>query len=92
MTAKLFESALGIADPWGVESVEFDEEAKTLTALVNFKVGSRFAVTGHEGLHRVHDTVVKAYRHMNFFPTRMPPASAHTACDAAQRLGSIGRT
>ena len=67
MTAKLFESALGIADPWNVASLEFDEDAKTLTILIDFKAGSRFAVTGHEGVHPVHDTVTKTYRHLNFF-------------------------
>ncbi len=67
MTAKLFESALGITDPWHVASVEFDEGAKVLTVLIDFKAGSRFAVTGHDGLHGVHDTVTKTYRHLNFF-------------------------
>lgn len=67
MTAKLFESALGITDPWFVASVEFDEGAKTLTVLIDFKVGRRFAVSGHEGAHPVHDTVTKTYRHLNFF-------------------------
>jgi len=67
MTAKLFESALGITEPWSVASVEFDEGAKTLTILIDFKVGSRFAVSGHDGLHGVHDTVSKTYRHLNFF-------------------------
>lgn len=67
MTAKLFEAALGIADPWGVASVEFDEKAKALTVLIDFKPGTRFAAPGHEGLHPVHDTVPKTYRHLNFF-------------------------
>ena len=67
MTAKLFEAALGIADPWLVGSVEFDEKTKTLTVLIDFKVGSHFAVSGHEGTHPVHDTVTKTYRHLNFF-------------------------
>jgi transposase len=67
MTAKLFESALGISDPWFVASVEFDETAKTLTVLIDFKAGSRFCVAGHEGAHPVHDTVTKTYRHLNFF-------------------------
>ena len=67
MTAKVFESALGITDPWFVASVKFDEAAKTLTVLIDFKAGSRFAVSGHEGLHGVHDTVTKTYRHLNFF-------------------------
>ena len=28
---------------------------------------SRFAVSGHEGVHPVHDTVSKTYRHLSFF-------------------------
>jgi transposase len=67
MTAKLFETALGIADPWLVASVDFDEKAKTLTVLIDFKTGTRFSISGHEGAHPVHDTVTKTYRHLNFF-------------------------
>jgi len=67
MTAKLFEAALGISAPWAVGAVEFDEAAKLLTVPVDFKPGTRFKVSGHEGLHPVHDTVVKTYRHLNFF-------------------------
>jgi hypothetical protein len=33
MTAKLFEAALGIAEPWLVASVDFDEKAMTLRRL-----------------------------------------------------------
>ena len=47
MTAKVFEAALGIADPWSVASVDFDEAAKVLTVLIDFKPGSRFAISGH---------------------------------------------
>ena len=67
MTAKLFEAALGISAPWSVGAVEFDEAAKLLTVPVDFKPGTRFKVSGHDGLHPVHDTVVKTYRHLNFF-------------------------
>ena len=67
MTAKLFEAALGIAEPWLVASVDFDEKAKTLTVLIDFKPGTRFGISGHEGAHPVHDTVTKTYRHLNFF-------------------------
>ena len=67
MTAKLFEVALGIAAPWSVATVKFDEAAKVLTVLIDFEPGSRFAIGGHEGVHPVHDTVTKAYRHLNFF-------------------------
>lgn len=44
MTAKLFEAALGIAAPWSVGSVEFDEVAKLLTVLVDLAPGTRFAI------------------------------------------------
>ena len=67
MSAKLFEAALGIAAPWSVKSVEFDEGARVLTVLVDFEPGTHFAIAGHEGTHPVHDTVAKTYRHLNFF-------------------------
>jgi transposase len=67
MTAKEFEAALGVAGPWSVASVNFDEAAKTLTVLIDFVRGSRLAIFGHEGVHPVHDTVSKTYRHLNFF-------------------------
>src|ERR1700690_2510583 len=67
MTARVFGAALGIAEPWFVASVDFDEGARVLTVLIDFKPGSRFAISGHEGVHAVHDTVSKTYRHMNFF-------------------------
>jgi transposase len=67
MHDKLFESALGISAPWSVKSVDFDAAAKRLTVLIDFSPGTRFAVPGHDGLHPVHDTVAKDYRHLNFF-------------------------
>jgi transposase len=67
MTAKVFETALGIAPPWSVASVDFDEAAKLLTVRIDFKPGSRFAVPDREGVHPVHDTVTKTWRHLNFF-------------------------
>lgn len=67
MHDKLFEAALGIQAPWAVTSVKFDEAARLLTVDIDFKRGSRFAVEGYKGLHPVHDTVVKEYRHLNFF-------------------------
>jgi len=67
MTAKLFEVALGIATPWSVKTVQFDESAKVLTVLIDFEPGTCFAISGHAGMHPVHDTVNKTYRHLNFF-------------------------
>jgi transposase len=67
MNDRLFEAALGIAEPWHVASVDLDAEAKTLTIGIDFTAGSRFAVAGETGVHPVHDTVRKRYRHLNFF-------------------------
>lgn len=50
-----------------MQSVEFDESAKRLTIQFDFEAGTRFAVSGHAGEHLVHDTVIKTYRHINYF-------------------------
>ena len=67
MSERLFEQALGIAVPWSVGAVKFDQAAKTLTITIDFKAGSRFAAAGRDGVHPVHDTDVKTDRHLNFF-------------------------
>jgi transposase len=67
MSEKLFETALGIAEPWYVADVELDPAARTLTIRIDFASGSRFAVPEVGGVHPVHDTVSKRYRHLNFF-------------------------
>lgn len=67
MTNQLFEQALGIQAPWYVNGVEFSAEEKRLTINVDFEAGARFVVEGTEGEHPVHDTVLKRYRHLNFF-------------------------
>ncbi len=67
MYDKLFEAALGIAAPWFVVGVRFDEATKVLTVGINFTAGTRFAAEGASGEHPVHDTLTKTYRHLNFF-------------------------
>lgn len=67
MSAKLFEAALGISDPWYIRGVDFDTAKKTLTIGVDFVAGSRFAVPGIDGAHPAHDSVTKRLRHLNFF-------------------------
>lgn len=64
---KLFEVALGVAAPWYVRETMFDAQQRMLTVVVDFRVGSRFAHPDAEGLHPVHDTQSKRYRHLNFF-------------------------
>jgi len=65
--SQLFEAPLGISDPWYVQGVDFDAAGKTLTIAIDFVAGSRFAHPEAAGLHPVHDTVAKRYRHLNFF-------------------------
>ena len=67
MHDRLFEAALGIASPWSVTGVRFDEAAKVLTVGIDFAAGSRFAVEGVAGEHPVYDSLTKRYRHLNFF-------------------------
>lgn len=67
MHDRLFEAALGIAVPWFVAGVRFDEASKVLTVGIDFKAGTRFTPEGAAGEHPVHDTITKRYRHLNFF-------------------------
>lgn len=64
---QLFERALAVSEPWYVRETRFDAEAKTLTIVVDFRVGSRFGHPEVGGEHPVHDTQTKRYRHLNFF-------------------------
>jgi transposase len=50
MQNKIFEAALGIANPWYIKGVEFDAEQKSLSIHIDFIAGSRFAYPGVEGV------------------------------------------
>ncbi|KVB42375.1 hypothetical protein WI58_28495 [Burkholderia cepacia] len=63
----MFEAALGVSDPWFVSGISFDAAAKRLTIQIDFTAGTRFPYPEVVGAHPVHDTVVKRYRHLNFF-------------------------
>jgi transposase len=67
MRKEIFEAALGVAPPWFVADMDFDEDEGKLTIQVDFERGSRFELPDVAGLHPVHDTVIKRYRHLNFF-------------------------
>jgi transposase len=67
MPNQLFDAALGVTAPWSVQQVQFDAAARQLTLLIDFAPGSRFAHPEAPGLHPVHDTQSKRYRHLNFF-------------------------
>ncbi|MFY9877372.1 MAG: ISL3 family transposase [Rhodomicrobium sp.] len=67
MSNELFAAALGVEMPWYVRGVTFDADKRMLTIGIDFKKGSRFPYEGTQGLHPVHDTQTKRYRHLNFF-------------------------
>ena len=67
MSNQIFEAALGIVNPWYIKGVDFDAERKSLAIQIDFVAGSRFTHPGADGVHPVHDTQTKRYRHLNFF-------------------------
>ncbi len=69
----MFGAALGLAPPWQVTSVEFDEGVGKLEIGLDFPRGSRFAcsIEGcRESACAVHDTKEKSWRHLDFFEHR----------------------
>jgi transposase len=66
----MFGAALGLAEPWEVASVEFDEGAGRLDIALDFPRGVRFGCPepgcAQSGC-AVHDTADKTWRHLDFF-------------------------
>ena len=64
---ELFQAALGLLPPWQVEGCCFDEKASRLDIHLNFPRGSSFKCPVCQGAGKVHDTLEKTWRHLNFF-------------------------
>ena len=60
----LFHKALKLTEPWNVTKVEFEEG---LHITLDFISGSRFPCPRCGNKCRLHDTVQRVYRHLNFF-------------------------
>jgi transposase len=67
----LFSQALGIVHPWKIDSVSFNSPEKRLDIHVSFERGSTFPYenpeTGEISHYKAYDTVLKTWRHLNFF-------------------------
>jgi transposase len=67
---ELFTAALGMGEPWRVSEAEFAEESGRLDLHVTYRRGARFSCPepgcGQDQC-RVHDTVDKTWRHLDFF-------------------------
>ncbi len=63
----LFQSALGVSDPWFVKRVEFDETRGRLTIHLDFRDGARFTHGERPGEYPVHDVETRRVPHSSFF-------------------------
>ena len=65
----IFSLALSIEEPWFIEEVKFDGEGKRIDVHINFLKGSSFPSQreGYDEKYKVHETVEKKWRHLNFF-------------------------
>lgn len=64
---QLFRLALGLAEPWYVESLDFSAENNRLDITLNFEKGNQFPCP-ECGVHcPIHDTDQRTWRHLNFF-------------------------
>lgn len=64
----LFQLALGLVPPWMVKACAFDTEKKRLDLEIDFTTGGRFPCPECKAADcPVHDTVIKTWRHLDFF-------------------------
>jgi transposase len=63
----LLQLALGLNEPWFVEKSDFDMEQKRFDIFLDFKKGSMFTCPECGRSGKVHDTVEKTWKHLNFF-------------------------
>ena len=68
MYEDLFRKALNIEDPWVLESVDFDPDAKRIDLYLDFAPGTKFdcPVCNKPGCS-AYDTQEKEWRHLDFF-------------------------
>src|SRR5712691_6371232 len=63
----LFTRALGLAAPWQVVGVDFDESERRLELRIDFPPGARFPCPESGEPSPVHDTAERTWRHLDFF-------------------------
>jgi transposase len=63
----LFQAALGLDKYWLVTKSEFNPSEKRLDIFLDFVPGTLFPCPECAGVSKVHDTVEKTWRHLNFF-------------------------
>jgi len=66
----LFQTALGIQEPWYVDRIEFLEVEKRIDIYLDFKKGGRFKCPMCGVEVKAYDTTDKEWRHLNFFQAK----------------------
>ena len=65
----IFTAALGLSKPWYISEVRLEDNSKsglkTLMIKIDFEIGNKFTIAGETSAP--YDTVVRTWRHMNFF-------------------------
>jgi transposase len=64
---ELFRMALGLAEPWTVNKIEFSDSQHQLDIHLDFPSGSRFPCPVCREPAGVYDTSERTWRHLNFF-------------------------
>ena len=65
---QLFTAALGLQNPWTVQSIDFDQGGGRIDFHVGFARGSRFDCPACKAPDQgVHDSKARQWRHLNFF-------------------------
>jgi len=78
MRKKMLDTLLGISDPWHARGLEVDMVRKLVEVRVDFTIGTRFPVSGADGIHPVHDTTERTFRTLDlsgfqcFIKARLP--------------------
>jgi len=91
---ELFRLALGLAPPWQVSSVEFDQDIGTAQLGLDFARGSRFACPWQgctESACPLHDTDNKTWRHLDFSVRSRSGGRPGRACASTARRGADRR-
>lgn len=68
---ELFSKALGVTNPWKIQSIRFDSENQKLDIYIDFEKGATFDypdyLSGETSKYKAYDKIDKTWRHLNFF-------------------------
>jgi len=78
----LFTVALGLGEGWSVKQCSFEGAPPELRLKLDFKAGHRFWCPEFGANSPTHDTVVKRWRHLDFF------GSAHLEAPAVEQAST----